>query len=116
MIVTSMPLPDSAKDRFLAGLICILMSAIVFAEQNESPLTYDELTRNTIYGSAGRWRSEPTTAKEEWRAPTIQEQMYWIEPTGGSILADQNKFKEDSVDNLDFDSTTSGYRLFKIDI
>ena len=111
-----MPLPDNSRGRLLAGLVIILISANVLAEQNRSSLTYDELSVTTIYGSAGTWRSEPTSEIDEWRAPTIQEQMQEIERNDGTNFANQNKFKEDPVDNLDFDSTTSGYRLFKIDI
>ena len=99
--------------RLLAGLLFILMSAIVLAEQTGSLPTYDELTKNTIYGSAGKWRAQDPDEEQEWRA---QGQVAGNAPNGGTILEDQSKLKEDPVDSYEFDNTTQGYRLFKIDI
>ena len=97
----------------LAGLLFILMSAIMLAEQTGTFATYDELTKNIIYGSAGRWRDQDADAEQEWRA---QDQVAGNGSNGGTIPEDQRKLKEDPVDNYEFDNTNSGYRLFKIDI
>ena len=60
-------------DRRLLALLALLMSAFVLAEQSDKTFSYDELMKDTIFGSSRNWRTESTNTEDEWRADPAEE-------------------------------------------
>jgi len=109
-----MNLIEVSKDRWLVALITLLLSAFVLAEQSSELSTYDDLMKDTIYGGAGRWRSKPTSAEDDWRSTDQEEFTFNYDaannPRGGTGNSN------DARDKFNFENAEQGYRLFKIEI
>ena len=114
MNVLNFAMRDIYRDRLLVALTALLLSAMVVAEQGDELLSYDELMKNTIYGNAGRWRSEESTVENDWRS-TEDEDL-----TFGYNSADNSNWRSDqrenSGDQFKDETLERGYRLFKIEI
>jgi hypothetical protein len=114
MNVLNFAMRDISRDRLLFTLIALLLSAMVLAEQvSESP-SYDELMKNTIYGSAGRWRGEESTVEDDWRSIKDEDSTFGYNSAGNSNW--RNDSLEHSGDQFEDETLESGYRLFKIEI
>jgi len=104
-----------SKDRWLIALIALLLSAFVVAEQSEKLPTYDDLMKDSIYDSSGRWRRKDTAAEDDWRRVQESEAAFSYGPPDKSDRASQ-KFDTDARDRFNFENAEPGYRLFKIEI
>jgi hypothetical protein len=102
---------DISRNQLLVTLFALLLSAMVVAEQSGESLSYDDLMKDTIYGNAGRWRSEPTTDEYDWRAPEDEDSTFSYNS------ADNTNWGMDNDEpGGDSDTSEPGYRLFKIEI
>ena len=102
-----------SKDQWLVTLLALLVSAFVLAEQSEILPSYDELMKNTIYGSAGTWRSKPITQENEWRRSNEG-----VEPGFGSSIKREASYgdNKNAGHQFDFDPSLEESSLFKIEI
>ena len=114
MNALNMDMIDISRDRILIALVALLLSAMVVAEQAGEFTSYDDLMKDTIYGNAGRWRSEETALEDDWRSSED------VDSTFGYNSADSSDWQRDrsrySSDQPDSEVLEPGYRLFKIEI
>ena len=110
----NMSMATISKDRWLIALIVLLLSTFVVAEQSEGLPSYDDLMKDTIYGSSGRWRRKETTAEDDWRVQKSETAFGYSSPDK-SVRTPQ-KFETEARDQFNFENSESGYRLFKIKI
>ena len=114
MNVLNIAMRDVSRDRLLVTLVALLLSAMVVAEQVEESLSYDDLMKNTIYGSAGRWRAEENAAENDWRSTEDEDSTFGYNSADNSNW--RNGKGEFSGDQFDEETSEQGYRLFKIEI
>jgi hypothetical protein len=105
---------DITRERLLVTLIALLLSAMVLAEQSGESPSYDDLMKDTIYGNAGRWRSEATTVEYDWRAPADEDSTLSYDSAGNTNWGTDKR--EYTFDQSNTDISEPGYRLFKIEI
>jgi hypothetical protein len=114
MNVLNFAMRDISRDRLLVTLTALLLSAMVLAEQGDESPSYDDLMKNTIYGNAGRWRSEESTVENDWRSTEDEDSTF------GYNSADYSNSRSDkreySGDQPKDETLEPGYRLFKIEI
>jgi hypothetical protein len=114
MNVLNMTMIDISRDRILVTLVALLLSAMVLAEQGDESPSYDDLMKNTIYGSAGRWRSEETTVENDWRSTEDEDSTFGYNSVDTSNWRSDKR--ERSGDQFKDETLEPGYRLFKIEI
>ena len=68
--------------------------------------------KDTIYGNAGRWRSEETSVEYDWREPEDEDSSFSYNSAGNTNWGK----REPTGDQFDTDTLEPGYRLFKIEI
>jgi hypothetical protein len=105
---------ELSRDRLLVTLMALLLSAMVVAEQVDESPSYDDLMKNTIYGNAGRWRSEESPVENDWRSTEDEDTTF------GYNSADNSNWRSDkreqSGNQFKDETSEPGYRLFKIEI
>jgi hypothetical protein len=105
---------DITRDRLLVTLTALLLSVMVLAEQSGESLSYDDLMKDTIYGNAGRWRSEATTVEYDWREPKDEDSSFSYNSAGNANWGSDKR--EHTGDQFNAETSEPGYRLFKIEI
>ena len=112
-VMLTLNMIEIPKDRWLVALIALLLSAFVLAEQSDELATYDDLMKDTIYGGAGRWRNNPTSADDDWRSADPEELSL---DYGAANNPDGEQNSNYERDKFNFENAEQGYRLFKIEI